>query len=318
MQEKTNINRRSGALGLSKGFQFSDTGVLVRGADPSVHASVVGESLEHAIASSAPELISVIIPTRNRAELLKRAVASVVAQDYRPIQLVVIDNASDVPVRVDSGDLDCIIHRNVSMLNLPTNRNLGVRLSSGSLVCFLDDDDSYLPRKLSMLVRALDGMDICYGNTRVVANGVTLGLSRAVGGIEQYLLYRHVHNNSTLMRKEMFEKVLFDESMTTYEDVEFITRILRQHAARHVDEVVAIWNRDGRPDQLTAPNLPRSYRNWHVLCERFAPEISRCPRLARFYYLKMCLLALSQRQLGIASRFFGRYVLHGLVPRQPS
>ena len=128
---------------------------------------------------SSPELISVIIPTRNRPELLQRAVASVVAQDYRPIQLIVIDNASDPPVHVYPGDLECVIHRNTSVLNLPTNRNLGVRLSAGSLVCFLDDDDSYMPSKLSRLAENMEGVDLCYGNTRMVGvRGVTLGFNR--------------------------------------------------------------------------------------------------------------------------------------------
>lgn len=268
---------------------------------------------------SAPELVSVIIPTRNRPELLERAVASVAAQDYRPIQLVIIDNFSDRPVQVNPRDLECIVHRNDSIQPASTNRNRGVKLSSGSLICFLDDDDTYLPNKLSTLAAALNDVELCYGNTRMAGAGqdVKLCEDSGVGSIEQHLLYRNVHTNATLIRRRLFERVTFNENMTTFEDVDFIIRVLREYPVRHVDQVVAIWNRDGRPDQLTAPNLRRAYRNWQVLCERFAPEISRYPRVARFYYRKMWLLALSQLKWVIASRYFGRYVLHGLVPRKP-
>jgi glycosyltransferase involved in cell wall biosynthesis len=273
-------------------------------------------SEEQLITSSTPELVSVIIPTRNRSELLLRAVASVVAQDYRPIQLIVIDNFSDEPVRVNPGDLDYIVHRNSSILNASTNRNLGVRLSTGSLVCFLDDDDTYMPDKLSLLAAALNGVELSYGNTRMVgAGGVTLGFNGSAGGIDHHMLYRIVHTNSTLMRRRMFNQVLFDECMTTFEDVDFILRVFREFPVRHVDQVVAIWNRDGRPDQMTASNLPRAFRNWKVLCERFAREIDQYDRVARFYYGKMCLLALTQWELTVACRFLGKYVSRGLFPR---
>ena len=262
-------------------------------------------------------MVSVIIPSRNRPRLLQRAVASVVGQDYRPIQLIVIDNFSDAPVHVDAGDLDCVIHRNASVLNASINRNRGVALSSGSLICFLDDDDTYLPDKLSVLAAALSDVELSYGNTRMIGvGGVTLGFNSGAGGIDQHLLYRIVHTNSTLMRRRMFDKVMFNESMTTFEDVDFIFRVFREFPVRHVDRVVANWNRDGRPDQMTAPNLPRAFRNWYALCERFAHEIDQYPRVARFYYGKMCLLALTQRQLFTASRFLGRYVWRGLVWRK--
>ncbi len=236
------------------------------------------------------------------------------AQDYRPIQLLIIDNRSDSPVQVDAADLDCIVHRNTSKMNASVNRNMGVRLSSGSLVCFLDDDDVYLPGKLRLLAGALDGVSFCFGNTQMLgANGVTLKTIWGGGGVDQLMLYRSVHTNSTLMRRSIFEKVSFDESMTTYEDVDFIFRVMREVPVRHVDELVAIWNRDGRPDQLTTRNLPRAFRNWRMLCERFAPEIDRFPPMARFYYGKMCLLALSQRRCLIALKFLKKYLMRGLL-----
>jgi len=271
---------------------------------------------EPSISSSSPELISVIIPTRNRPALLRRAVASVVAQDYRPIQLVIIDNCSDVPVAVDTNAIECVIHRNTSILNASVNRNLGVRLSAGSLVAFLDDDDTYLPGKLRLLAAALDGVALSFGNTRMVgANDVTLDFIRGGGGIDQLMLHRSVHTNSTLMRREIFDKVTFDEDMTTYEDVDFIFRVMRDFAVRHVDEVVAIWNRDQRPDQMTARNLPRAFHNWRTLCERFAPEIDRYPPVARFYYGKMCMLALTQRHFSTGLQFLKKFVSRGLLLR---
>ena len=259
-------------------------------------------------------LVSVIIITRNRADLFRRAIASIVAQDYRPIEIVVVDNVSDVPVTVDAGDLSCKIHRNATMLNLSANRNLGVSISSGSLVCFLDDDDYFLPRKLSLLVRGLDDVDLCYGNTRMVGpGGRTLGMCHGGGGLADLMLHRFVHPNSTLMRRAVLDDILFDPHLQTYEDVDFIFRVFRRFRVRHVDETVAIWSRDNRPDQLTQPNFPRAYRNWLILCEKHGSEIDRCGKLARFYYRKMFLLAILQRQPANALRYFWKFMLRGAI-----
>jgi hypothetical protein len=127
------------------------------------------------------------------------------------------------------------------------------------------------------------------------------------------MLYRYVHPNSTLVRRSVFDKVQFDENMTTFEDVDFIFRVFREYSIRHVDEVVAIWNRDDRPDQMTARNLARAFSNWHRLCVRFAPEINRYRSVARFYYRKMFLLALTQGKIITAFMFLIRYIRYGLL-----
>jgi glycosyltransferase involved in cell wall biosynthesis len=262
----------------------------------------------------APSLVSVIIITRNRPELFKRAMASIAAQDYRPIEVIVVDNVSDVPVTVEPGDLSLKIHRNAAMRNLSANRNLGVGLASGSLVCFLDDDDYFLPGKLSLLASRMDGADLCYGNTRMVGpGGQTLGVCRGSGGLADLMFYRFVHPNSTLMRRAVLDEVLFDETLTTYEDVDFIFEVFRRFRVRHVDELVAVWNRDDRPDQLTQQNFPRAYRNWLTLCEKHADDIDRSGKLARFYYRKMFLLAAIQWQPGNALRFFWKFVTRGIM-----
>lgn len=262
----------------------------------------------------AKTLVSVIIITRNRPELFKRAMESIVRQDYRPIEVVVIDNVSDVPVTVESGDLDCKVHRNAAMLNLSTNRNLGFSISSGSLVCFLDDDDYFLPRKLSLLASQMNGVDLCYGNTRMVGpGGQTLGVSRGSGGLIDLMLYRYIHPNSTLMRRAVLDSVLFDRNLETFEDVDFIFQVYRRFRVRHVDELVAVWNRDDRPDQLTQRNFPRAYRSWLILCEKHARDIDRSGKLARFYYRKMFLLSIIQLRPSNAMRYFWKFLTRGIL-----
>jgi len=131
-------------------------------------------------AEAAPRLpkVSVVIPTHDRPELLVRAVETVFAQDYAgEVEcLVVFDQARPAPVRVEPG-----LRRTLRTLannrtpGLAGARNAGALAASGELLGFLDDDDEWLPRKLSEQVAVMQreraplvscGICVCRGRRR--------------------------------------------------------------------------------------------------------------------------------------------------------
>ena len=116
-----------------------------------------------------PELVSTIIPTYNRAALLVRALDSVAAQGYRPIEVVIIDDGStDNTVEIVSArrqylaarGIDVIFHQQQNQ-KAPKARNVGMKLARGSLFAFLDSDDLWLPTFLETVVRLLDQHPEC-------------------------------------------------------------------------------------------------------------------------------------------------------------
>ena len=103
-------------------------------------------------------LFSIIIPTRNRSELLKEAINSVLGQLYDDWELIVVDDGSTDNTRsvVFSFQDARIIYFYQNWSERSTARNLGISKSTGEYTLFLDDDDYLLSNHLSVFKDALD------------------------------------------------------------------------------------------------------------------------------------------------------------------
>lgn len=96
-------------------------------------------------------LVSVVIPTFNRNGQLRDAVDSVLAQNYRNLELIVVDDCSKVPAAVSLADVHdprLRIIRHVHNGGVSVARNTGAAAAEGDLLAFLDDDDRWKPHKL--------------------------------------------------------------------------------------------------------------------------------------------------------------------------
>lgn len=107
-------------------------------------------------------LLSVILPTHDRADDLQRAAASVLAQDIRDLELVVVDDASadstpEILERMATQDRRLRVVRSDSQLGPCEARNLALATATGDLVGFCDDDDVWLPGAARTLLDYLDG-----------------------------------------------------------------------------------------------------------------------------------------------------------------
>jgi glycosyltransferase involved in cell wall biosynthesis len=105
-------------------------------------------------------LVSVIIPTHRRPELLRRAVASVLTQTYPAIEIDVIENGGRAGAQQVAQELTRpsrpVAYHYVPEGNVCTARNDGLRRSRAPYCAFLDDDDEWLPGKLTAQVQALE------------------------------------------------------------------------------------------------------------------------------------------------------------------
>jgi len=104
--------------------------------------------------------VSVVIPTYNRPELLRRAIASIQAQTYKDYDVSVIQNgphteSKEIVEGFKKEGLPIHYHH-IKRADPSHARNVGVGLSHGEYIAFLDDDDQWLPEKLERQIRPLD------------------------------------------------------------------------------------------------------------------------------------------------------------------
>jgi glycosyltransferase involved in cell wall biosynthesis len=114
-------------------------------------------------------LVSVIIPTFNRANVIANAIESVLSQRYRPLEIIVVDDgSSDNTETVVRHFTSCVRYVRQSNGGPSSARNHGTRISRGEILMFLDSDDVFLPGKLGHQVRLLSvaGPDVpcCIGS----------------------------------------------------------------------------------------------------------------------------------------------------------
>lgn len=118
-------------------------------------------------------LISVVIPTYNRADLIPKAIQSVLDQSYQNWELIIVDNYSDDGTKEV---VDSFRDPRISMLFLPrtgsvaASRNLGVHHAKGEWIAFLDSDDWWFTTKLSTVSKVIQrNPDLIYHDLRIMS-----------------------------------------------------------------------------------------------------------------------------------------------------
>ena len=217
--------------------------------------------------SSNLPLVSVIIPTYNRGWILNEAIDSVLAQDYKEFELIVVDDGSTDNTRaiLETYGQDIIVLRQANK-GVSAARNRGIAEAGGQLVAFLDSDDLWLPRKLSRQVDFFNFNPAALINQTEeiwMRNGVRVNPKnrhRKPSGMifERSLGLCLVSPSAVMIRRTLFDAVgIFDENLTACEDYDLWLRISCQYPVHLIDTPLVI-KRGGHEDQLSkAPGLDR-------------------------------------------------------------
>ena len=204
--------------------------------------------------------VSVIVPTYNRASLLKEALDSVLAQSYRNFELIVVDDGSTDHTRrllASYGDRITVLFQ--PNAGVGAARNLGIQAASGDLIALLDSDDYWLPEKLAAQVaffKATPQSLICQTEEIWIRNGVRVNPKRRHRKLSGMIFQASlplclISPSAVMMRKSLLDEVgLFDEDMPACEDYDLWLRITWKYPV-HLISVPLVVKRGGHADQLS-------------------------------------------------------------------
>ena len=255
-------------------------------------------------------LVSVIIPTYNRDEIVSRAIESVLGQTYKKFELIVVDDAStdgteDVIRNYSDERINYICHdinRHVSAA-----RNTGLEHASGDYIAFLDDDDEWLPTKLEKQVSCLQntntetGLVYCWMEYRDGNATVKQYQPRLKGDIfEAAIGGQPIGGCSTLVvQRNVIDQIGgFDESLPRGNDGDFIRRVAYEFDVTYVPEILLRYYMDRDRDRITKEtisNIKNAIKSNEIKLKKFATELEQNPRLKSEIYAR---LGLRHCQLG--------------------
>ncbi len=200
-------------------------------------------------------LISVVIPTYNRPAFIERACNTVLNQTYKNVEIIIVDDASEVSYE---STLEKIANIDFKYVKHTRNgggsaaRNTGIANASGDFIAFLDDDDEWFPKKLERQLSSLND------NCKASHCGY-ITKTKKITRIEQYheITLKELSENNKLAStsgllcdKEILAKAPFDASLHRAQDWDIYLRIAQLTNFSYVREALYIYD-DGDHERMT-------------------------------------------------------------------
>jgi glycosyltransferase involved in cell wall biosynthesis len=212
-------------------------------------------------------MISVIIPTYNRARYLKEAIDSVLSQDYfsntsgaDSYELIIVDDGStDGTKTVVDSYMRGIRYTYKPHKGVSSARNLGIKLSKGDLIAFLDSDDLWKKEKIRLQMQYMKANPeavVCCTQETWIRNGVFVNprkKHRKHSGwiFDKVLPLCLLSLSSALFRRSLFDEIgAFDEDLPACEDYDLGIRLAHKYPVVFLNEPLII-KRGGHEDQLS-------------------------------------------------------------------
>lgn len=209
-----------------------------------------------------PPLVSVIIPTYNRPEMLAGAIQSVLNQTYDNYEIIVINDCGVTVENIvsslnENGKILYIKH--CSNKGISATRNTGIRNAMGKYIAYLDDDDIFYPNHIEILLSHLETTNskVAYTDAhkaiQVWSKDSYFTAEKIVSYSRDFdynriLIENFIPAPCVMHRKECFDNVnMFDENLLRLEDWDLWIRMSRSYKFDHIKQTTCEyrWRDDG-------------------------------------------------------------------------
>lgn len=267
-----------------------------------------------------PPKVSVIIPTFNRSDLLKRSVKSVLNQTFQEFELIIVDDASaddttNIVREIEDSRINYI--KNEKNLGKPLTLNRGIRLAKGEYVGLLDDDDEWLPEKLEKQIKKFDntsrnvGVVYC-GFSYVLKIENNKNISKILipelnGHLYTDLLKSNFIGGSTpLIKKECFQKSgYFDRLLQSGQDWDMWIRISKNYEFDFVREALVTYHIHG--EQISV-NFNDRIKSFQKILDKYIADISKYPTIYNLHLLRIGIFLCLNKNVIMGRKFFFKAV----------
>lgn len=288
-------------------------------------------------------LVTVVIPTYSRPNNLIRAINSVLEQTYPHIEIIVVDdNGLDSKQQVLTYSIvkDLINNNKIKYIPHKENkngsaaRNTGLRSAKGAFICFLDDDDVYLPTKIQKQVEALmqtpnkvGGAFCSCLNYACDANGMEIRTAVMKNQINGNLMPDILDETSEIyfgtskwmMKTEVCKEIGgFDEDFRRNQDLEFLVRFSRKYDIISVcpDEYLMKYDITDIDNHINPEVLFNVKR---LLFTKYSQDIKRhnAKLLCDKTWYNVFLISLRYGKFNVALKSIGMLQSYSILLREP-
>jgi GT2 family glycosyltransferase len=200
-------------------------------------------------------LVSIIVRTKDRPQLLKRALQSIAGQTYRPIEVVLVnDGGCDVEIEeleAILGDISLNYERLGKNMGRAHAGNVGIGSAKGKYIGFLDDDDEFYPEHVQTLVTTLihGPYLVAYTDSETVLMELTKDgdFSEKSSHIsyqhefipEVFLIQNYIPFMCLLFDRRVFEGIRIDEDFDLFEDWNLLLVLSQKYTFAHIKKITA-------------------------------------------------------------------------------
>jgi glycosyltransferase involved in cell wall biosynthesis len=240
------------------------------------------------------QTVSVVIPAYNCAATIEEAVATARAQTHRPLEIIVIDDASSDETLAKLATIagpDLVVLRNRRNAGGSAARNRGIEYARGDVIAFLDADDLWAPTKLELqleMLNAASGPAFCFSAVSFTNEYRERRISprrapKPGERLPEFMLKAGnlVQTSTLLVPRHLLGRCRFTDSLRRFQDIDFVLQLDAANVhALYLPDTLVEWRNMGNPRRVSAnpdPSIVHAFVARHrdrlTLAQRLGLEI---------------------------------------------